>query len=174
MPLFTGFNFNTASFQKCVPEKTGDGGICIGHLIFRKDMEVLASKLIDEIREDQSWLRESGYFSVGGPCDGQNATGAGMLAVVNQRPMNLDNYMRMPDMPGLLVYNGGALDAYTPAMVGYDVFKADALFFSATASMPQIHAYRTTLLRRAKGCDAVNMVGAVLALLDHKRNPGKR
>ncbi|AYU76678.1 hypothetical_protein [Leishmania infantum] len=70
MPLFTGFNFNTASFQKCVPEKTGDGGICIGHLIFRKDMEVLASKLIDEIREDQSWLRESGYFSVGGPCIG--------------------------------------------------------------------------------------------------------
>ncbi|CAG9570032.1 hypothetical_protein [Leishmania major strain Friedlin] len=33
-------------------------------------MEVLASKLIDEIREDQSWLREIGYFSVGGPCIG--------------------------------------------------------------------------------------------------------
>ncbi|KAK7198443.1 pfkB family carbohydrate kinase [Novymonas esmeraldas] len=123
---------------------------------------------------------------------GQDVTGDRMLNVLNKCPVNADNYMRMPSMPSAatlvlsdqnfgggsgersFVYNGGALDAYTPAMLGDDFFNADVLFFSGTASVPQIHANLTTLLRRGKARGAVTMVGTVFDFLNEKRNPGKR
>lgn len=219
--LFTGFDFHSASFQKYVSKTAGDGGISIGHLIFRADLEKFAGKSIDEIRKDQSWLRENDHFSVGGPCIvglinaaqllkgglvshpdlcefnfygamGQDVTGDRMLKVVRQCPVNLDKYIRMPNLPSAatlvlsdqnfdngsgersFVYNGGALDAYTPAMLGDDFFKGDVLFFSGTASVPQIHANLTALLRRAKANGSVTMVGTVFDFLNEKRNPGKR
>ncbi|KPA75966.1 hypothetical protein ABB37_08122 [Leptomonas pyrrhocoris] len=219
--LFTGFDFNSERFQKYVSKKPGDGGISIGHLIFRRDLEAFAGKSMDEIRKDQGWLRENDHFSVGGPCIvglinaaqllkgglidnpdqcefnfygamGQDVTGDRMLKVINQCPVNLDHYLRMPNHPSAatlvlsdqnykngsgersFVYHGGALDAYTPEMLGEDFFKADVTFFSGTASVPQIHANITTLLRRAKAYGSVTVVGTVFDFLNEKRNPHKR
>ncbi|KPI86521.1 PfkB domain-containing protein [Leptomonas seymouri] len=219
--LFTGFDFNAELFQKYVSKKPGDGGISIGHLIFRTDLEAFAGKSIDEIRRDQGWMRVNDHFSVGGPCIvglinaaqllkgglienpdqcefnfygamGQDVTGDRMLKVLNQCPVNLDHYLRMPSHPSAatlvlsdqnfkngsgersFVYHGGALDAYTPEMLGDDFFKADVTFFSGTASVPLIHQHITTLLRRAKASGSVTMVGTVFDFLNEKRNPHKR
>lgn len=219
--LFTGFDFNSEQFQRYVSKKPGDGGISIGHLIFRKDLEAFAGKSMDEIRKDMGWLRENDHFSVGGPCIvglinaaqllkgglienpeqcefnffgamGQDATGDCMLKVINRCPVNLDHYLRLPNQASAatlvlsdqnfkngsgersFVYHGGALDVYTPAMLGDDFFKADVLFLSGTASVPLIHKNITTLLRRAKANGSVTMVGTVFDFLNEKLNPRKR
>lgn len=219
--LFTGFDFHSEQFQKYVSKKAGDGGISIGHLIFRADLEAFAGKPMDEIRKDMGWLRENNHFSVGGPCIvglinaaqllkgglitdpdlcefnffgamGQDVTGDRMLKVIKQCPINIDRYLRMPNQPSAatlvlsdqnfkdgsgersFVYHGGALDAYTPEMLGDDFFKADVTFFSGTASVPRIHENITALLRRAKAAGSVTMVGTVFDFLNEKRNPHKR
>jgi sugar/nucleoside kinase (ribokinase family) len=219
--LFTGFDFNSEQFRKYLSKKPGDGGISIGHLIFRTDLEAFAGKSITEIRKDQGWLRENDHFSVGGPCIvglinaaqllkgglianpdecefnfygamGQDVTGDRMLKVINQCPVNLDHYIRLPNQASAatlvlsdqnykngsgersFVYHGGALDVYTPEMLGDDFFNADVLFFSGTASVPLIHEKIATLLRRAKANGSVTVVGTVFDFLNEKRNPHKR
>lgn len=123
---------------------------------------------------------------------GEDDTAKRMLEIIHKMPIDISNYIVMPNMVSAatlvlsdqnfndgvgersFVYHGGALDHYTIDMVNPDFYDGDILFFSGTASVPQLHAKLTTMLREGKRRGRLTVVGTVFDFYNEKRNPGKR
>ncbi len=122
---------------------------------------------------------------------GQDDTAERILDIVGKTPVNISNYTKRPgtspytrvlsdpdyhDGKGerTFINNVGACENYTPEMLAADFFKADVLFFGATALVPGIHDNLTSMLKRGKENNCVNIVSTVFDFRNEKNNPDRR
>ena len=122
---------------------------------------------------------------------GEDDTADRMLDMIAKTPVNISNYLKTsgtspytqvlsdPDYHDgkgerTFINNIGACYNYTPEMVNDDFFAADVLFFGATALTPGIHDKLTSMLKRGKENNCVNIVTTVFDFRNEKSNPGKR
>jgi len=68
----------------------------------------------------------------------------------------------------------GACYDYTPGSLPESFFKADVVWFGATALVPQLHNNLTTLLKKAKNNGAVTVVSTVFDFINEAKNPSGR
>jgi sugar/nucleoside kinase (ribokinase family) len=123
---------------------------------------------------------------------GQDDTADRILDMIAKTPVNISNYVKRDgtspytrvlsdpnhhDGKGerTFINNiGGACYDYTPEMVDDGFFTADVLFFGATALTPGIHDGLTSMLKRGKENNCINIVTTVFDFRNEKNNPGKR
>ena len=121
---------------------------------------------------------------------GQDDTADRILEILSRTPIDISNYKKRagtspytrvlsdPDHHDgkgerTFINNIGACESYTPEMVDDNFFKADVLFFGATALVPGIHDHLTTMLKRGKENNCINIVTTVFDFRNEKSNPGK-
>ncbi|MBQ9337457.1 MAG: carbohydrate kinase family protein [Lentisphaeria bacterium] len=68
----------------------------------------------------------------------------------------------------------GACYNYSPAELGEDFFRADVVWFGATALVPQLHNNLTALLKKAKDNGALTVVSTVFDFINEAKNPDGR
>jgi sugar/nucleoside kinase (ribokinase family) len=122
---------------------------------------------------------------------GEDDTADRILDMISKTPVNISNYTKRagtspytrvlsdPDHHNgkgerTFINNVGACEDYTPNMVGDDFFDADVLFFGATALVPGIHDHLTSMLKRGKENNCINIVTTVFDFRNEKSNPDKR
>jgi len=122
---------------------------------------------------------------------GEDDTADRILDMISKTPVNISNYTkragtspytRVLSDPGhhdgkgerTFINNVGACENYTPEMVADDFFNADVLFFGATALVPGIHDNLTSMLKRGKENNCINIVTTVFDFRNEKSNPDKR
>ena len=122
---------------------------------------------------------------------GQDDTAERILEMLKNTPVNIDNYQKVsgtspytrvlsdPDHHNgkgerTFINNVGACKNYTPDMVSDDFYNADVLFFGATALVPGIHDHLTTMLKKGRENNCVNIVTTVFDFRNEKKNPGQR
>ena len=122
---------------------------------------------------------------------GKDDTADRILDMISKTPVNISNYTKRagtspytrvlsdPDYHGgkgerTFINNVGACENYTPNMVNDDFFNADVLFFGATALVPGIHDNLTSMLKRGKENNCINIVTTVFDFRNEKSNPDKR
>ena len=122
---------------------------------------------------------------------GEDDTADRILDMIAKTPVDISNYLKTsgtspytqvlsdPDYHDgkgerTFINNIGACYNYNPEMVNDDFFAADVLFFGATALTPGIHDKLTSMLKRGKENNCVNIVTTVFDFRNEKSNPGKR
>ncbi len=122
---------------------------------------------------------------------GQDDTADRILDIIAKTPINASNYVKRegtspytrvlsdPNYHGgkgerTFINNIGACYDYTPEMVGDDFFNADVLFFGATALTPGIHDNLTSMLKRGKENNCINIVTTVFDFRNEENSPGQR
>jgi sugar/nucleoside kinase (ribokinase family) len=122
---------------------------------------------------------------------GQDDTADRILEILSKTPVNISNYGKHPgsspytrvlsdpdyhDGKGerTFINNIGACRDYVPAMIGDEFYNADVLFFGATALVPGVHDHLTSMLKRGKESNSINIVTTVFDFRNEKKNPGKR
>ena len=68
----------------------------------------------------------------------------------------------------------GACYNYSPAELGEEFFRADVVWFGATALVPQLHNDLTALLKKAKDNGALTVVSTVFDFINEAKNPDGR
>jgi sugar/nucleoside kinase (ribokinase family) len=114
--LYNNISFERAEFRKYLSEKTGDGGLSPGKLVFTEELEKFSDSRYDKILNDITAGKPSDGFNVGGPslvslihvsqllnernCDirffgitGKDDTGNKIFSIVHKTPLNIENYM---------------------------------------------------------------------------------
>lgn len=122
---------------------------------------------------------------------GQDDTAERILDIIGKTPVNISNYIKGPgtspytrvlsdpdhhDGKGerTFINNIGACADYTPKMLDDDFYNGDVLFFGATALVPGIHDNLSSMLKRGKENNCINIVSTVFDFRNEKNNPGKR
>jgi sugar/nucleoside kinase (ribokinase family) len=113
------------------------------------------------------------------------------MKILENTPVNIENYNKIAgtspytrvlsdpnhhDGKGerTFINNIGTCQNYTPDMVSDDFYNADVLFFGATALVPGIHDHLTTMLKKGRENNCVNIVTTVFDFRNEKKNPGQR
>jgi len=117
--LYTGINFNSATFKQYLSQTEGDGGLNPGHLVFVADLEKFADKDFLVILDELTSGKEFNGFNLGGPAIvalinaaqllygnnvefdfygalGQDDTADRILDMIAKTPVNIDNYKKHP------------------------------------------------------------------------------
>ena len=122
---------------------------------------------------------------------GQDDSADRILDILGKTPINISNYTKRtgtspytrvlsdPDYHDgkgerTFINNLGVCENYTPEMLNDTFFDADILFFGATALTPGIHDNLTSMLKRGKKNNCINIVTTVFDSRNEKNNPGKR
>ncbi len=212
--LYTDIRFDSPAFLKYLSKQTGDGGLSPGKLVFTEDLEHFAgkpyAKILNEITSGcapdsfniggpglvsmihASQMLEGGEFEVrfyGGL--GNDETARKILHLVQQTPLNTDNYKVISDKltPFTDVFSDSTFDQghgertfvnnigsawdYVPEFLDDDFFKSDIVCFGGTALVPIIHKNLTPLLMKAKSNNCITVVNTVYDFYNEKRSPGE-
>ena len=65
--LFNGISFHSPDFRKYMSEKSGDGGLSPGKLVFTEELEKFAGRPYTEILKEITSDRAPDSFNIGGP-----------------------------------------------------------------------------------------------------------
>ncbi len=82
--LYTGVRFNTPVFIKYLSQKTGDGGLTPGKLVFTEELERFAGFPYSDISKELTGGEEHAAFNIGGP---------GLVSLINtSQLLNSDGF----------------------------------------------------------------------------------
>ena len=113
--LYNGISFNNSSFRKYLSEKSGDGGLCPGKLVFTEELEKFSGKPYQKILNEIIGTRSPDAINVGGPSlvslihaaqllnnkeykvkffgiAGNDETAGKIFDIVHQTPLDIENY----------------------------------------------------------------------------------
>ncbi len=122
---------------------------------------------------------------------GRDDTAQQIFDILRCTPVNIDNYIQLDgttpftDVFSDPSYHNGNGERtfvndiavacqYTPEHIDQSFFDADIIFFGGTALTPGIHDHLTSLLKKSKAHDCVNIVTTVFDFRNEKRYAGKR
>ncbi len=122
---------------------------------------------------------------------GNDECGKFIRSVIAKTPVNTDHYITLegpspcsdvlsdPRAHGgkgerSFINTIGACYNYTPDSLGESFFKADVVWFGATALVPRLHNDLTALLKKARDNGALTVVSTVFDFINEAKNPAGR